>query len=123
MHDLQFIRKNSDYFIDNMQLRGLSVDLSELLNFDLNRRDKIENMQKLQSRKNLIVQQIASLRIKKIDVPAGLINASLSIDKEISIDKNTIAGLQSKIESILAIYWYRCDKPCILNQEKLKEKK
>ena len=92
MHNIKFIRKNSDFFFKKLTDRNVKINLKNLLDLDKKNRELIQKKEKLEQEKKIISKK----KNKK------LFSRSKKISKKIEQFNNSQSKIKNKIESQLS---------------------
>ncbi|MEM3436954.1 MAG: serine--tRNA ligase [Nitrososphaerales archaeon] len=102
MLDIKFVRENKDLIRKMLEMRGMSIPLDDLINYDKERRELITIVQKLKHKKNLVSLKIAELK-KENKSAQKEIEEMKKITDEISKFDAKIKDLEQKIQDIMMI--------------------
>lgn len=102
MLDIKFVRDNQDLIRKMLEMRGMSVPLDDLINYDKERRKLITTVQKLKHEKNIVSLKIAELKRENKSVQKE-IEEMKKISDEISIIDAKIKDLEQKIHDIMML--------------------
>ena len=72
MLDLRFVRENIDKVREQAQQRGLRLDLDEFVKRDLERRDLLQEAERLKFKRNIVSEEIAGLKREKKDASSEI---------------------------------------------------
>lgn len=102
MHDIKFIRENTDAFDAAMKRRGLEPKAEEILKADERRRTQLTELQELQAKRNDFAKQIGMAKKNGEDASA-LMEASKANNDAIAALEAGVSGggeLQALLESL-----------------------
>ena len=100
MLDMKFIRDNAELVQQGLTAKNVRIDLTELLNFDKERRQQGVVLDDLRSRQNAANDEI-SLLLKEKKNPKEKIDAMKAIAGRVGILEQQVKDCESKIEKIL----------------------
>jgi len=100
MLDLRFIRENTERVREAIKDKGARVDLDRLLEFDKERRESIQNADKLKETRNRVSEEIAAKKKEGTD-PSAAITEMRQVSQEIKTLDESIREVVSQIEEIL----------------------
>lgn len=99
MLDLKFIRENPELVKKGLSSKGVSLDLSELLNLDSERRACLKEAEELKAKRNQANDQIA--RAKKEGKDSALVISEMkAVSQKISELDQKVGEIDSKIDEI-----------------------
>jgi seryl-tRNA synthetase len=97
MHDIKFVRKNSDLFLKKIQDRNTDVDIKSLLNLDQVNRELIQKKEKLEQEKKIISQKKDKAQFSRSKIISSEI---LKISNEQIIIQKNIKKILSNLPNI-----------------------
>lgn len=100
MHDIKTIRENPNLFQDCMGKRGVSVSVDEILSLDTLYRQHVTDLQNLQSKRNLLAKQYATLK-KEGSNTESLTTESQILGEKITALESQSETVQKNLQSIL----------------------
>jgi len=97
MHNIKFIRNNSDFFLEKLKDRNVKINLKKLLDLDKENRKLIQEKEKLEQEKKIISKQ----KNKKLFAKSKKISNKIEkLDKSQIKIKNGIEGMLSSLPNI-----------------------
>jgi seryl-tRNA synthetase len=98
--DLKWIRENPDLVRSGLEAKGVSLDLSELLNLDSKKRALLRHVEELKAQRNLANEEIT--RLKKAGKSAGNVIESIKISSQkIKEIDDKVGDIDKKISKII----------------------
>ena len=92
MHNIKFIRNNSDFFLEKLKDRNVKINLKKLLDLDKENRKLIQEKEKLEQEKKIISKKQDKSQFSK----------SKEISREIEKIEKSHKLLKNEIESTIA---------------------
>jgi len=94
MHDIKFIRKNSDFFFKKISDRNVEINLKNLLDLDKKNRELIQKKEKLEQEKKIISKKKdETLFVKSKEISSKIEVLDKSQNKIKSEIENTLSSL------------------------------
>ena len=100
MLDLRFIRENTEIVKDGLRNKGVDADIDQILTLDSNRKELILQGDEMKHRRNVVSEEIASLKRQKKD--AGKFIAEMQeVSKAIRNLDEKLKGLEINLNQLL----------------------
>lgn len=100
MYDLKFIRDNYEDFVDNLEKKGFTGNVSGLLDLDGEWRQLLEHADTMKQKRNTVSRQIAELKRQKKDTSA-LVAEMQEVSSAIKGFDESIRQVYAKITEII----------------------
>ncbi|MFH1824208.1 MAG: serine--tRNA ligase [Candidatus Firestonebacteria bacterium] len=102
MLDLKILRENTDLIKKALKDRNTDLNLEEILSLDNQRKNKIQEIEKLKAKKNKITDEIAILKKEKKDAKDKIIEVT-ELNKEINEIDKYLPEIEEKFKALLLL--------------------
>jgi seryl-tRNA synthetase len=101
MLDPKFIRDNFDLVKQKLAARGVKLDLEQFLTLDKQRREMLQEIEKLRAERNQASDSIARMKKEKKDVPPGVFSALKETSQRIKVLEDDLKSIEPRISDCL----------------------
>jgi seryl-tRNA synthetase len=101
MLDIKLIRDNPDFVKQALSSRNCNIALDELIEFDLQRRKVLTELEEIKAKRNKISEEFGKYKREKKDVPAEITAGIEDMRAQISEGETRVAELELNIADIM----------------------
>ena len=101
MLDAKFIRDNVELVKQKLAARGVKLDLEQFLALEKQRREMLQEIEKLRAERNQASDSIARMKKEKKDVPPDVFSALKETSQRIKVLEEDLKSVESRINDCL----------------------
>jgi len=100
MLDLRFVRSNLDLIGDMLKKRNVSLDMSEFLSLDKERRERLAVLEDMRRRRNQVSEEIAAMKKRGEDASAAVTDMK-EVGASIRVLEKELPSYEERLQSLL----------------------